>query len=127
MGWWATSAQALKDNPPPFMTRLAKLLPLMVEGSKDAPIIVERVLPVVTPIASTKIRIPNNWRPGGISGTSGAISNRRQAGDLHLAPSCGRDDVVLHLARLEHDRQAGDLLAHAARVQPGSQGDLDLR
>jgi hypothetical protein len=35
--------QAMKDNPSPFMTGLAKLLPLMPEGSKDAPIIVERV------------------------------------------------------------------------------------
>jgi hypothetical protein len=35
--------QAMKDNPSPFMTGLAKLLPLMLEGNKDAPIIVERV------------------------------------------------------------------------------------
>jgi hypothetical protein len=35
--------QAMKDNPSPFMTGLAKLLPLMLEGSKDAPIVVERV------------------------------------------------------------------------------------
>jgi hypothetical protein len=35
--------QAIRDNPSPFMTGLAKLLPLMLEGSKDAPIIVERV------------------------------------------------------------------------------------
>lgn len=35
--------QAIKDNPSPFMTGLAKLLPLMLEGNKDAPIIVERV------------------------------------------------------------------------------------
>ena len=36
-------AQALQGNPSPFMAGLAKLLPLMLEGSKDAPIIVERV------------------------------------------------------------------------------------
>ena len=35
--------QALQGNPSPFMAGLAKLLPLMLEGSKDAPIIVERV------------------------------------------------------------------------------------
>jgi hypothetical protein len=35
--------QAIRDNPSPFMTGLAKLLPLMLEGNKDAPIIVERV------------------------------------------------------------------------------------
>jgi hypothetical protein len=35
--------QALQNNPSPFMAGLAKLLPLMLEGSKDAPIIVERV------------------------------------------------------------------------------------
>jgi hypothetical protein len=35
--------QAIKENPSPFMTGLAKLLPLMLEGNKDAPIIVERV------------------------------------------------------------------------------------
>ena len=35
--------QAIRDNPSPFMTGLAKLLPLLLEGSKDAPIIVERV------------------------------------------------------------------------------------
>ena len=29
--------QAMKDNPSPFMTGLSKLLPLMLEGSKDAP------------------------------------------------------------------------------------------
>ena len=37
------NAQALQGNPSPFMAGLAKLLPLMLEGSKDAPIIVERV------------------------------------------------------------------------------------
>src|ERR1700733_5311487 len=31
--------QALQGNPSPFMAGLAKLLPLMLEGSKDAPII----------------------------------------------------------------------------------------
>jgi hypothetical protein len=36
-------AQALQNNPSPFMAGLAKLLPLMLEGNKDAPIIVERV------------------------------------------------------------------------------------
>ena len=35
--------QAIRDNPSPFMTGLAKLLPLLLEGSKDAPLIVERV------------------------------------------------------------------------------------
>jgi hypothetical protein len=35
--------QAMKDNPSAFMAGLAKLLPLMLEGNKDAPIIVERV------------------------------------------------------------------------------------
>lgn len=35
--------QAIKENPSPFMTGLAKLLPLMLEGNKDAPIVVERV------------------------------------------------------------------------------------
>jgi hypothetical protein len=35
--------QAIRDNPSPFMTGLAKLLPLILEGNKDAPIIVERV------------------------------------------------------------------------------------
>jgi hypothetical protein len=35
--------QALAFNPSPFMTGLSKLLPLMVEGNPDAPIIVERV------------------------------------------------------------------------------------
>ena len=35
--------QALQGNPSSFMAGLAKLLPLMLEGSKDAPIIVERV------------------------------------------------------------------------------------
>jgi hypothetical protein len=35
--------QALQGNPSPFMAGLAKLLPLMLEGNKDAPIIVERV------------------------------------------------------------------------------------
>jgi hypothetical protein len=34
---------ALLANPSPFMTGLAKLLPLMLEGSKDAPLLVERV------------------------------------------------------------------------------------
>ena len=36
-------AQALQGNPSPFMAGLAKLLPLMLEGSKDAPLVVERV------------------------------------------------------------------------------------
>jgi hypothetical protein len=36
-------AQALQNNPSPFMAGLAKLLPLMLEGSKDAPLVVERV------------------------------------------------------------------------------------
>ena len=35
--------QAMLENPSPFMTGLSKLLPLMLEGNKDAPIIVERV------------------------------------------------------------------------------------
>jgi hypothetical protein len=35
--------QALAFNPSPFMTGLSKLLPLMVEGNPDSPIIVERV------------------------------------------------------------------------------------
>jgi hypothetical protein len=30
--------QALQSNPSPFMAGLAKLLPLMLEGSKDAPL-----------------------------------------------------------------------------------------
>jgi hypothetical protein len=30
--------QALQGNPSPFMAGLAKLLPLMLEGSKDAPL-----------------------------------------------------------------------------------------
>ena len=41
MGYLKT--QALQSNPSPFMTGLAKLLPLTLEGNKDAPIIVERV------------------------------------------------------------------------------------
>ena len=28
----------MRDNPSPFMTGLAKLLPLLLEGSKDAPL-----------------------------------------------------------------------------------------
>ena len=35
--------QALQSNPSPFMTGLSKLLPLMLEGSKDAPLVIERV------------------------------------------------------------------------------------
>jgi len=35
--------QAMKDNPSPFLTGLAKLLPLLLEGSKDAPLVIERV------------------------------------------------------------------------------------
>jgi hypothetical protein len=35
--------QAIRDNPSPFMAGLSKLLPLLLEGNKDAPIIVERV------------------------------------------------------------------------------------
>ena len=35
--------QALLENPSPFMTGLSKLLPLMLEGNPDAPLIVERV------------------------------------------------------------------------------------
>jgi hypothetical protein len=35
--------QALLENPSPFMTGLSKLLPLMMEGNPDAPLIVERV------------------------------------------------------------------------------------
>jgi hypothetical protein len=31
-------AQTLQGNPSPFMAGLAKLLPLMLEGSKDAPL-----------------------------------------------------------------------------------------
>jgi hypothetical protein len=36
--------QALKDNPSPFMAGLSKLLPLLLEGSKENPIVVERVI-----------------------------------------------------------------------------------
>ena len=39
----AISTTKRSGNPSPFMTGLAKLLPLLLEGSKDAPIIVERV------------------------------------------------------------------------------------
>jgi hypothetical protein len=35
--------QALLENPSPFMTGLSKLLPSMLEGNPDAPLIVERV------------------------------------------------------------------------------------
>ena len=35
--------QAMLEIPSPFMTALPELLPLMLEGNKDAPIIVERV------------------------------------------------------------------------------------
>jgi hypothetical protein len=35
--------QALLENPSPFMTGLSKLLPMMLEGNPDAPLIVERV------------------------------------------------------------------------------------
>ena len=38
-----STTKPIKENPSPFMAGLAKLLPLMLEGSKDAPIIVERV------------------------------------------------------------------------------------
>ena len=33
----------MKDNSSTFMTGLSKILPLLLEGSKDAPLIVERV------------------------------------------------------------------------------------
>ena len=36
-------AQAALVNPSAFMTGLSKLLPLMLEGNPDAPLIVERV------------------------------------------------------------------------------------
>src|SRR5580700_5575256 len=36
-------AQALQGNPSPFMAGLSKILPSVVEGNPDAPLIVERV------------------------------------------------------------------------------------
>ena len=73
--------QALLENPSPFMTGLSKLLPMMLEGNPDAPLIVERVYytrdedmkshaPFIACAKTTvpngregrpKIRIPNNW------------------------------------------------------------------
>ena len=40
---WLPQKQALLENPSPFMTGLSKLLPMMLEGNPDAPLIVERV------------------------------------------------------------------------------------
>jgi hypothetical protein len=42
----------MKDNPSPFMTGLSKLLPLMLEGSKDAPIMALDQRTSCTPSAS---------------------------------------------------------------------------
>ena len=80
--------QAIRDNPSPFMTGLAKLLPLMLEATRTLRSSSSACTTPAKPMTTqTKIRIPNNWRPRAYQMNVWRYLERgRQEGDLHLAP-----------------------------------------